>query len=108
MYFRHHDASISMMSSAVDIFKHGFFSLHKLCRNELLKKMLSDLNKPQLDILLKHLDKRSIFSDTNGKNVAIEDGSSFSNLYNLVTFYESLDTAQKLTVLVEIIDRSMI
>ena len=92
------------MNTAVENFQQGFYSLHKLSRNELLQKMVRNLNKAQVDILLKHLDKRSIFSDTAGKNVAKEDGSSFSNLYNLVTFYESLDTAQKLTVLVEIID----
>ena len=99
MYFRHHDASISMMSSAVDIFKHGFFSLHKLCRNELLKKMLSDLNKPQLDILLKHLDKVSITSELNK---ATEP--SVADLFHLMSYYESLDVAQKLEVLVEILD----
>lgn len=92
------------MNAAVENFQHGYNSLHKLSRNELLQKMVRNLNKAQVDILLKHLDKRSIFSDTAGTNVVNEDGSSFSNLYNLVTFYESLDTAQKLTVLVEIID----
>ena len=82
-------------------FKNGFFSLQKLCRNELLQKMVGDLNKAQVDILLKHLDKSSVFQEDSQTS---EECSTVPDLFKLTSSYESLNVAQKLEILVEIIE----
>ena len=89
------------MSISLTNFKNGFFSLQQFCRNELLQKMVSDLNKAQVDILLKHLDKISVFQEDS---LTSDEGSGFPDLIKLTSSYESLNVAQKLEILVEIIE----
>ena len=89
------------MSISLTNFKNGFFSLQKLCRNELLQKMVGDLNKAQVDILLKHLDKSSVFQEDS---LTSDECSAVPDLFKLTSSYESLNVAQKLELLVEIIE----
>ena len=93
------------MSISLTNFKNGFFSLQKLCRNELLQKMVGDLNKAQVDILLKHLDKSSVFQEDS---LTSDECSAVPDLFKLMSSYESLNVARKLEILVEIIENLLI
>ena len=88
------------MNLSVEDFKDGFFCLAKFCRNELLQKMISSLNKAQVDLLLKHLDQISLLSQDSTEN---EEGTN-TDFLNLMNLYESLTIPLRLTILVEILD----
>ena len=88
------------MNLSVENFKDGFFCLAKFCRNELLQKMISSLNKAQVDLLLKHLDQISLLSQDSTEN---EEGTN-TDFLNLMNLYESLTIPLRLTILVEILD----
>ena len=63
--------------------------------------MVGDLNKAQVDILLKHLDKSSVFQEDS---LTSDECSAVPDLFKLTSSYESLNVAQKLEILVEIIE----
>ena len=64
--------------------------------------MVSNLNRAQINILLKHLDELPPFSNVEPTSLRKENQSL--DFFTLTNFYESLDAAHKLTVLVEIVE----
>ena len=92
-----------MNTVSVDNFNVVFHLLKKQPKHELLKKMVYSLNRAQLDILLKHLDKISLKPGKDDKENIKTSSSDFKSL-ELIQFYETIDLAKKLKVLVDIID----
>ena len=93
-----------MNKVSVDNFHVVSHHLKKQQRHELLKRMVYSLNRAQLDILLKHLDNISLKpakdDDIHDENTSNTDFKSLE----LIKFYETIDDAKKLRVLVDIID----
>merc|ERR1719410_469390 len=92
-----------MDTTTVDNFDVVFHHLIKQERQKLLKKMVNSLNKAQLDILLKHLENISFKPTKDDKPTEDTSNSDFKSL-ELIKFYETIDVAKKLRVLVDIIN----
>ena len=92
-----------MDTITVDNFNVVFHHLIKRARQKLLKKMVNSLNKAQLDILLKHLEKIS-FKPTEEDEPTENTSNSDLKSLELIKFYETIDVAKKLRVLVDIIN----
>ena len=92
-----------MDTITVDNFNVVFHHLIKRARQKLLKKMVNSLNKAQLDILLKHLEKIS-FKPTKEDEPTENTSNSDLKSLELIQFYETIDVAKKLRVLVDIIN----
>ena len=65
--------------------------------------MVNSLNKAQLDILLKHLENIS-FKPTKDEEPTENTADSDLKSLELIKFYETIDVAKKLRVLVDIIN----
>ena len=92
------------MNLSTENFKNGFQCLQKFSRSELLRRMVRNLNKAQIGIIVKHLDNISPSDEQeNIENIA-SGANGVSKFMILMNFYESLDIPEKLTCLVDIID----